>query len=165
MKRPEKHSLSSQAHLMTSTANVLQWWCVDQRWLTWGFWPLRNRTQDCRCLWLPSEEWEPRTSLSFSEESEPKHSPCLNGSWTKSHVSSSLQSSEFMLVLIEDVPAVFITAWEFPSWLSRLRTRLLSMRMWAPSLASFWRLRIWRCHELWCRSQTRLGFSTAVAVA
>ena len=26
-------------------------------------------------------------------------------------------------------------------------------------------LRIWHCHELWCRSQTRLGFRVAVAVA
>ena len=26
-------------------------------------------------------------------------------------------------------------------------------------------LRIWCCSELWCRSQTRLGFTVAVAVA
>ena len=25
-------------------------------------------------------------------------------------------------------------------------------------------LRIWHCHELWCRSQTRLGCGVAVAV-
>jgi len=30
------------------------------------------------------------------------------------------------------------------------------MRMWVPSLASLSGLRIWCCHELWCRSQTWL---------
>ena len=34
--------------------------------------------------------------------------------------------------------------WGFPAWLSGLR--------------------IWRCHELWCRSQMRLGSRVAVAV-
>ena len=33
------------------------------------------------------------------------------------------------------------------------------------SLASLSELRIWHCHELWCRSQTRLGSGEAVAVA
>ena len=33
------------------------------------------------------------------------------------------------------------------------------------SLASFSGLRIQRCHELWCRSQMRLGSGVAVAVA
>ena len=39
-------------------------------------------------------------------------------------------------------------------WLSILRTRLASMRMQVPSLASPGGLRIWRCHELWCGSKT-----------
>ena len=39
------------------------------------------------------------------------------------------------------------------------------MRVWVRSLASLSRLRIRRCHELWCRSQTQLGSGIAVAVA
>ena len=39
------------------------------------------------------------------------------------------------------------------------------MRLWVQSLASLSGLKIWHCHELWCRSQTRLGSGIAVAVA
>ena len=39
------------------------------------------------------------------------------------------------------------------------------MRTWIRSLASLSGLRIWRCRELWCGSQTRLGSHVAVAVA
>ena len=39
------------------------------------------------------------------------------------------------------------------------------MRMWVQSLALPSGLRIWHCHELWCRLQTRLRPSVAVAVA
>ena len=39
------------------------------------------------------------------------------------------------------------------------------MRTWVQSLASLSGLRIWRCHELWCRLQTWLGSCVAVAVA
>ena len=46
---------------------------------------------------------------------------------------------------------------EFLSWLSRLRTQLVSMRMQVRSLASLIGLRIQCGHELWCRSQMRLG--------
>ena len=45
---------------------------------------------------------------------------------------------------------------DFPVWLSRLRTQLVSMRMQIQSLASFSGLRIRHCHELQCRSQTQL---------
>ena len=41
---------------------------------------------------------------------------------------------------------------DFPLWLSGLRTGPVSMRMRVRSLASLSGLRIWRCHELWCRS-------------
>ena len=41
---------------------------------------------------------------------------------------------------------------------------LASMRTWVRSLASISGLRIPHCHELWCRSQTRLGSRVAVAV-
>ena len=54
--------------------------------------------------------------------------------------------------------------WEFPSWLSGLRTQLGSMRMQVWSLASFSGLRIWHCCELWYRSQLRLGSRVHVAV-
>ena len=41
------------------------------------------------------------------------------------------------------------------------------MRTWVPSLASLSGVRLWRCHELRCRSPTRLrsGVAAAVAVA
>ena len=43
------------------------------------------------------------------------------------------------------------------------QTRLVSMRIQVPSMASLRELRIWHCHELWCRSQTQLGSCVAVA--
>ena len=54
---------------------------------------------------------------------------------------------------------------EFPLWLSRLLTRLISMRMWVRSLGPLSGLRIQRCLELWCRSQMSLGPGVVVAVA
>ena len=53
---------------------------------------------------------------------------------------------------------------QFLSWLSRLRIRLVSMRMQVQSLALLSGLKIRYCHELWCRSQTRLGSLVAMAV-
>ena len=35
---------------------------------------------------------------------------------------------------------------------------------WVRPLASLSGLRIWRCHELWCRSQMQLGSDVAVAM-
>ena len=43
--------------------------------------------------------------------------------------------------------------------------RLVTVRLWAWSLASPSGLRIWYCPELWCRSQLGLGSCDAVAVA
>ena len=37
--------------------------------------------------------------------------------------------------------------------------------VWVRSLASLSVFRIWRCCELWCRSQMQLGFGVAVALA
>ena len=54
--------------------------------------------------------------------------------------------------------------WEFLIWISRLRTRLVSMRMWVWSQASLSGLRIQCCPELWCRSQMCLGSGVAMAV-
>ena len=45
------------------------------------------------------------------------------------------------------------------------RIRLGTMRLRVRSLASLSGLRIRRCRELWCRSQTRLTSGVAVAVA
>ena len=45
------------------------------------------------------------------------------------------------------------------------RIWLASMRTQVWSLALFSRLRIWYCHEPWCRSQMWLGSGVAVAVA
>ena len=44
------------------------------------------------------------------------------------------------------------------------RIPLGTMSLLVRLLASFSGLRIWRCHELWCRSQTRLGSCVAVAL-
>ena len=43
--------------------------------------------------------------------------------------------------------------------------QLGAMRLWVRSLASLHGLRIRCCHDLWCRSQTRLGSGVAVAAA
>ena len=41
----------------------------------------------------------------------------------------------------------------------------VTMKLWVQSMASLSGLRIWRSHELWCRSQKRLRPSVAVVVA
>ena len=43
--------------------------------------------------------------------------------------------------------------------------RLGTMSFQVQSLALLSGLRIWLCHELWCRSQMRLGSGIAVALA
>ena len=53
---------------------------------------------------------------------------------------------------------------EFPLWLSRLRTQLVSVRMHVQYLASLNGLRILHFHELWCWSQMQLRSHVAVAV-
>ena len=54
---------------------------------------------------------------------------------------------------------------ELPSWLSGLRTQLVSIRMRIQSLLLLSGLRIQCCCKLWCRLQTCLGSSVAMAVA
>ena len=54
---------------------------------------------------------------------------------------------------------------EFPSWLSGNEPRLVSMRMWVRSLASFSGLRIQCCRELCCWLQMWLRSGVAVDVA
>ena len=51
-----------------------------------------------------------------------------------------------------------------PIKVQRKRIRLGTMRLQVQLLASLSGLRIPHCHELWCRSQMRLGSGTAVAV-
>ena len=53
---------------------------------------------------------------------------------------------------------------EFLLWLSGLRTRLVSMRIQAQSLALLSGLRIWYCPELRCRSKMQLRSCVTVAV-
>ena len=45
------------------------------------------------------------------------------------------------------------------------RIQLGTMRLWVRSLASISGLRVRRCRELWCRSQTQLGSGIAVVAA
>ena len=52
-----------------------------------------------------------------------------------------------------------------PAVVQQKRIRLGTMRLWVPSLASLSGLKIWRCHELWYRSQRQLRSGIAVAVA
>ena len=61
--------------------------------------------------------------------------------------------------------AKHIHAWECSSWLSGWQTRLGSVEIRIPSLASLSGLRIWRCRELWCGSHTWLGSCVAAAAA
>ena len=51
-----------------------------------------------------------------------------------------------------------------PVMVQRKQIQLGTMRFWIHSLASLSGLRIWRCHVLWCSSQTQLGSVIAVAV-
>ena len=54
---------------------------------------------------------------------------------------------------------------EFPLWLSGNEPRRLgTTAFWVQSLALLSGLRIWCCHELWCRLQTWLGSHVAVAL-
>ena len=54
---------------------------------------------------------------------------------------------------------------EFLLWLSSYESDWYPMRMRVWTLALLSGLSIWGCHELWCRSQTRLRSCNAVAVA
>ena len=54
---------------------------------------------------------------------------------------------------------------EFPLWLSRLRTRLISKRMRVRSLALLSGLTIWCCHELWYRLLMQPASHYAVSAA
>ena len=76
-----------------------------------------------------------------------------------------LQPSHFQETLGTKLEAIKKAHWEFPLWLSRLQTRLESMRMWGRSLASLSGSRIQHCCDLWCRPQTQLGSGAPVAVA
>ena len=56
------------------------------------------------------------------------------------------------------------TTQEFPLWLSRIRTLLVSIRMQIWSLALLSGLRIWHSCKPRCRSQLQLGSGVAVAL-
>ena len=49
-----------------------------------------------------------------------------------------------------------------PVMAQQKRVQIESMRMWVRSLASLSGLRIWHCHELWCRSQMRRSSDLAL---
>ena len=64
-------------------------------------------------------------------------------------------AKSILMSLDDDIPIVA----------QRLMNPTSIPRICVPSLASLSGLRIRHCHELWCRSQTWLGSSVAVAVA
>ena len=65
------------------------------------------------------------------------------------------------LEMEEDLSSASITEeMGVPVVAQKKRTRLVSMRMWVPSLDLLSGLRILRCYELWCRLQTWLGSAT-----
>ena len=66
----------------------------------------------------------------------------------------ALQKGSFSKKAIRGIPVV--AQWK--------RIQLGTMRLQVRSLALLSGLRIQRCPELWCRSQTRLGSDVAVAV-
>ena len=66
---------------------------------------------------------------------------------------------------IEVYKKVKIILKRVPIVAQQLQTRLVSMRVQVPSLASLSGLRIQPCRELWCRSQTWLRSGMAAAVA
>ena len=77
-------------------------------------------------------------------------------------------SNNLHINLVMTSPVIFQT-WksnfqEFPLWLNRLRTQLVSMRMWVQPLASLTGLRIQHCCDLWHRLQMQLRSHVAVAV-
>ena len=103
-------SLARHSLLWASSTVILQW-CLDQRRLTWESWPLRNWTQNHRHPYLPSEE-KAQTSLSFSEGSELKHTPCFSDSGIQPYVPSSLHGSKFLWFLIPNVNIAIIATYE-----------------------------------------------------
>ena len=52
-----------------------------------------------------------------------------------------------------------------PIMVQQKQIRLGTMRLWIQSLALLGGLRIWRCHELWYRTQMQLGSGIAVSLA
>ena len=106
------------------------------RWMvTLGSWALQGHTGHTAC-----------TQSYFVLASVPKDQP-----WWKPY--------KWGIILRKKHPGS-----EFLLGLSRLSTRLGSMRICVWFLASLTGLRIQCCCELWCRSQTRLGSCIAWAV-
>ena len=67
----------------------------------------------------------------------------------------------FSRMIISGVP---VAAQKKRIQLGTMRLQVRSMRLQVRSLAFFRGLRIWCCHELWCRLQTWLGSGIAVAM-
>ena len=77
------------------------------------------------------------------------------------HISKNIptyKQSDFKMKILKELFRVFLL------WCSRKQIQLVTMRLQVQSLPLFSGSRIWRCHELWCRSQTQLGSCVAVAV-
>ena len=69
---------------------------------------------------------------------------CLAGTKSANYRKYSRTSDILFLTGLYPVSLKKGNKWEFPLWLSGSRTQLVSLRMWAGSLASFTGLRIWQ---------------------
>ena len=83
--------------------------------------------------------------------------PSLSGR-KPSNCRDSKFTSSFLRSFFPDFP------WRVPVMASHKQTQLVSMWVQVPSLASIRGSGLWRCRELGCRSQMRLGSRIAVAV-
>ena len=87
---------------------------------------------------------------------------CGLGPWPrKVHMPQVCQKN--LILILKNCKKV--REWEFPLWLSKLRTGLVSVRTRIQSLASVSGLRIQRCCQLLCRSQIWLRSGIAMALA
>ena len=89
--------------------------------------------------------------------------------WKRKAQGDNPSQMKFLLMLITgsgwDGCGFKTIAQEFPSWHSGLGIRLGALRLRVRSLPLLSGLTVWRCRELWCRLQTRLGSRVAVALA
>ena len=136
---------------------------------------LQCTSPKAKAIWVPESHlvtWSPPSSCHLPGElsglSQLRRLPVMEGPWVHVSITSGLfscsyfflssspQGLSFLLIFYRKVYSFFFLKkfyWEFPLWLSGLRTQLVFMKMQVPSLASLSGLRIHGCQKLWCRLQ------------